>query len=50
MLEASYHSLDDLAEAIGIALNAPITIEDRNHRLLAYSTHTADTDLSLIHI
>ncbi|WP_214806183.1 helix-turn-helix domain-containing protein [Exiguobacterium sp. s46] len=44
MLEASYHSLDDLAEAIGIALNAPITIEDRNHRLLAYSTHTADTD------
>ncbi|ASI36650.1 MULTISPECIES: helix-turn-helix domain-containing protein [Exiguobacterium] len=44
MLEATYHSLDDLAEAIGLALNAPITIEDRNHRLLAYSTHTTDTD------
>lgn len=44
MLEATYHSLEDLAEAIGVALSAPITIEDRNHRLLAYSTHTADTD------
>jgi len=44
MLNATYHSLDELAEAIGTALNAPITIEDRAHRLLAYSTHTIDTD------
>lgn len=43
-LQKSYESLDALAEAIGQAIRAPITIENRHHQLLAYSTHPDSTD------
>ncbi|TCI34600.1 MULTISPECIES: CdaR family transcriptional regulator [unclassified Exiguobacterium] len=43
-LQKSYESLDTLAEAIGQAIRAPITIENRHHQLLAYSTHPDSTD------
>lgn len=36
--------LDNLAERISQVLKCPITIEDVNHRLLAYSTHDEETD------
>nr|WP_248733955.1 helix-turn-helix domain-containing protein [Neobacillus rhizosphaerae] len=37
-------SLDDFADLISQVLKCPITIEDSNHRLLAYSTHDERTD------
>lgn len=43
-LQKSYESLDTLAEAIGQSIRAPITIENRHHQLLAYSTHPDSTD------
>ncbi|MFN4214787.1 PucR family transcriptional regulator [Exiguobacterium sp.] len=43
-LQKSYESLDTLAEAIGQAIRAPITIENRHHQLIAYSTHPDSTD------
>jgi DNA-binding PucR family transcriptional regulator len=36
--------LEDVAEQISDVLRCPITIEDVNHRLLAYSTHSDSTD------
>ena len=36
--------LDNLAERISEILKCPVTIEDANHRLLAYSTHDERTD------
>lgn len=43
-LQKSYESLDTLAEAIGQAIRAPVTIENTYHQLLAYSTHPDSTD------
>ncbi|MGG3571304.1 PucR family transcriptional regulator [Bacillus gobiensis] len=40
----SSDSLEDVAEQISDVLKCPITIEDVNHRLLAYSTHSDSTD------
>ncbi|WP_243290464.1 PucR family transcriptional regulator [Bacillus sp. FJAT-47783] len=40
----SFDRLEDIAEHISEVLNCPITIEDVNHRLLAYSTHDDCTD------
>ncbi|HZH58744.1 MAG TPA: PucR family transcriptional regulator [Metabacillus sp.] len=42
----NYHfdRLEDVAEKISEVLQCPITIEDVNHRLLAYSTHDDRTD------
>jgi DNA-binding PucR family transcriptional regulator len=40
----AFDSLEDFADAISNALHCPITIEDANHRLLAYSTHDERTD------
>ncbi len=42
----NYHfeHLEDVAEKISEVLQCPITIEDINHRLLAYSTHDDRTD------
>ncbi|MGV3489177.1 MAG: PucR family transcriptional regulator [Tuberibacillus sp.] len=37
-------SLEEFADAVSEFLHCPITIEDRNHRLLAYSTHDERTD------
>src|SRR3954471_5338567 len=40
----SFDSLDEIADRISEVLHCPITIEDPNHRLLAYSTHDDRTD------
>lgn len=40
----SFERLEDIAERISEVLECPITIEDVNHRLLAYSTHNDCTD------
>jgi DNA-binding PucR family transcriptional regulator len=40
----SFESLEVFAEAISQELQCPITIEDANHRLLAYSEHDEKTD------
>jgi DNA-binding PucR family transcriptional regulator len=37
-------SLEDFADSVSEILHCPITIEDANHRLLAYSTHDERTD------
>ncbi|MBO8165084.1 MAG: PucR family transcriptional regulator [Brevibacillus sp.] len=36
--------IDELADAIGELLNNPITIEDVDHKLIAYSSHGESTD------
>lgn len=43
-----FHSLEDFAEAISIAVKNPVTIEDANHKLLAYSTHKNTKDAARI--
>lgn len=40
----SFESLEEFADMISEVLRCPITIEDANHRLLAYSTHDDRTD------
>jgi DNA-binding PucR family transcriptional regulator len=42
--KAAFDSLDEFADVISQVLKCPITIEDSNHRLLAYSTHDERTD------
>ncbi|MED3622997.1 PucR family transcriptional regulator [Neobacillus thermocopriae] len=42
--KTSFDSLDEYADLISQVLKCPITIEDANHRLLAYSTHDERTD------
>ncbi|MCQ6278533.1 CdaR family transcriptional regulator [Bacillus sp. EB600] len=44
----SFESLEEFADAIRQALQCPITIEDANHRLLAYSFHDEKTDQARI--
>lgn len=39
-----FSSLEDLVDKIKDVLNCPVTIEDSNHRLLAYSSHDDGTD------
>ncbi|MFB4165819.1 PucR family transcriptional regulator [Alteribacillus sp. JSM 102045] len=39
-----FSSLEDFADHISELLEGPVTIEDANHRLLAYSTHEEHTD------
>jgi DNA-binding PucR family transcriptional regulator len=41
---ASFDSLEEFADMVSDVLQCPITIEDANHRLLAYSTHDDRTD------
>ncbi|MCI3922988.1 helix-turn-helix domain-containing protein [Paenibacillus sp. TRM 82003] len=43
-LDGSYESLEAMADAISEALGRQVTIEDAEHRLLAYSTHELATD------
>ncbi|GAA4713506.1 PucR family transcriptional regulator [Brevibacillus fulvus] len=38
--------IDELADAIGDLLQNPITIEDADHKLIAYSSHGESTDLA----
>ncbi|MFZ5944931.1 MAG: PucR family transcriptional regulator [Bacillota bacterium] len=45
---AGIYGLDNLAERISEILKCPVTIEDANHRLLAYSTHDERTDQARI--
>ncbi|MEH7336503.1 PucR family transcriptional regulator [Neobacillus drentensis] len=40
----AFDSLDEFADLISQVLKCPVTIEDSNHRLLAYSTHDERTD------
>lgn len=40
----AYANLDEFAERISNLIGCPITIEDSNHQLLAYSTHSHITD------
>jgi len=42
--KTAFESLDEFADLISQVLKCPITIEDANHRLLAYSTHDERTD------
>jgi DNA-binding PucR family transcriptional regulator len=42
--DQSFDNLDTLADAIYGALRCPVTIEDANHRLLAYSSHEDMSD------
>lgn len=46
--KTAFDSLDDFADLISQVLQCPITIEDANHRLLAYSTHDERTDSARI--
>lgn len=41
---SSFDSLEEFADVVSEVLQCPITIEDANHRLLAYSTHDDRTD------
>ncbi|RFU60676.1 CdaR family transcriptional regulator [Bacillus sp. V59.32b] len=43
-----YGDLMEFADRISSALGCPVTIEDGNHRLLAYSTHEETTDQARI--
>lgn len=45
---ASFDSLEEFADVISEVLHCPVTIEDANHRLLAYSTHDTGTDSARI--
>lgn len=42
--ERSFESLDELADTISEQLQCAVTIEDANHKLIAYSSHPAHTD------
>ncbi|MFJ7727976.1 PucR family transcriptional regulator [Neobacillus sp. NPDC097160] len=42
--KTAFESLDEFADLISQVFMCPITIEDANHRLLAYSTHDERTD------
>ncbi len=42
--KTAFDNLDEFADLISDVLKCPITIEDANHRLLAYSTHDERTD------
>ncbi|MFP3726309.1 helix-turn-helix domain-containing protein [Priestia filamentosa] len=42
--QSNFDSLDEFADHISDVLKCPITIEDANHRLLAYSTHQDEID------
>ncbi|CAI6034277.1 PucR family transcriptional regulator [Cohnella sp. JJ-181] len=42
--ERSFDSLEQLADTISEELQCSVTIEDANHKLIAYSSHHAETD------
>ncbi|HDR8183493.1 TPA: PucR family transcriptional regulator [Bacillus thuringiensis] len=47
-LKVTFDSLEEFADIISEILQCPITVEDVNHRLLAYSTHDERTDSARI--
>lgn len=42
--KVTFNNLEEFADIISEILQCPITVEDVNHRLLAYSTHDERTD------
>lgn len=44
----NFDSLEDFVDAVSEVLNCPITVEDANHHLLAYSKHDEKTDSARI--
>jgi DNA-binding PucR family transcriptional regulator len=46
--KANFDTLEEFADVVSEVLHCPITIEDANHRLLAYSTHDERTDSARI--
>ncbi|MGE6258096.1 PucR family transcriptional regulator [Heyndrickxia sporothermodurans] len=44
----TFDSLEGLADRIGEILDCPITIEDSNHRIIAYSKHEENVDAARI--
>ncbi|RCO07937.1 PucR family transcriptional regulator, partial [Bacilli bacterium] len=44
----AFSDLEELVDKIRDVLECPVTIEDVNHRLLAYSTHDDQTDTARI--
>jgi DNA-binding PucR family transcriptional regulator len=42
--DRSFSSLESLTDTISEVLQCPVTIEDANHRLIAYSSHDPQTD------
>ncbi|MFC4767595.1 PucR family transcriptional regulator [Effusibacillus consociatus] len=42
--ETTFESLEALVDTISEVLHCPVTLEDANHRLLAYSSHDPQTD------
>ncbi|GKU77433.1 CdaR family transcriptional regulator [Paenibacillus sp. L3-i20] len=44
----SFENLEALADTISDVLNNPVTIEDDNHRLIAYSSHDSQTDAARV--
>ncbi len=42
--DGTFDSLETLVDAISDVLQCPVTLEDANHRLLAYSSHDPQTD------
>lgn len=40
----NFDSLEEFADVVSEVLQCPVTIEDANHRLIAYSTHDERTD------
>ncbi|TGB03532.1 PucR family transcriptional regulator [Halobacillus salinus] len=42
--QGTFRSLEEVADRIRERLHCPVTIEDANHRILAYSTHDEDVD------
>ncbi|RAN79506.1 CdaR family transcriptional regulator [Bacillus sp. SRB_331] len=47
-LRRNFNSLEEFADIISDILRCPVTIEDVNHRLLAYSTHEERTDAARV--
>ncbi|UUZ92541.1 hypothetical protein LJK87_45665 [Paenibacillus sp. P25] len=39
-----YETLEELVDDISETLHCPVTLEDANHRLIAYSSHDPETD------
>jgi len=48
LFKNDYKSFEELVDCIHAKLHCPITIEDANHRLLAYSAHDLQTDSARI--
>lgn len=42
--QSDINSLEELVDLISEVINCPVTLEDVNHRLLAYSSHEDNTD------